>query len=42
MHPQDFYIDPEAECLDSDNESDEDPQEQANEHPLANFEAFAR
>jgi hypothetical protein len=23
-HPQDFYTDPEAECSDSDNESDED------------------
>jgi PIF1-like helicase len=43
MHPQDFYIDPEAECSDSDNESEEDPQEEADdEHPLADFEAFAR
>jgi hypothetical protein len=42
-HPQDFYTDPEAECSDSDNESDEDPNEQADdEHPLADFEAFAR
>ena len=40
-HPQDFYTDPEAECLDSD-ESDEDPKEQADDHPLADFEAFAR
>jgi len=43
-HPQDFYIDPEAECLDSDNKSNKDPQEQKqanDEHPLANFEAFA-
>ena len=47
MHPQDFYIDPEAECLDSDNKSDEDPQEDPqedadNNYPLADFEAFAR
>ena len=42
MHLQDFYIDPEAECLDSDDESDEDPKEQADEYPLADFEAFAR
>ena len=42
MHPRDFYTDPEAECSDLDDESDEDPQEQANEHPLADFEAFAR
>src|SRR5208282_1952129 len=42
-HPQDFYTDPEAECSDSDDESNEDPQEEAdNEHPLADFEAFAR
>jgi hypothetical protein len=40
MHPQDFYTDPEAECSDSD-ESDEDPKEQADDHPLADFEAFA-
>ena len=25
IHPQDFYTDPEAECLDLDDESDEDP-----------------
>jgi hypothetical protein len=44
-HPQDFYTDPEAECSDSDDESDEDTQEQEqanDEHPLADFEAFAR
>jgi ATP-dependent exoDNAse (exonuclease V) alpha subunit len=41
-HPQDFYTDPEAEFSDSD-ESEEDPQEEAdNEHPLTDFEAFAR
>src|ERR1700726_1071684 len=42
-HPQDFYTDPEAECSDSDNESEEDPQEEADDdYPLADFEAFAR
>ncbi len=42
-HPQDFYTDPEAECSDSDNESKEDPQEDADSnYPLADFEAFAR
>jgi hypothetical protein len=42
-HPQDFYTDPEAECSDSDDDGDEDPQEQSDdEHPLADFEAFAR
>lgn len=41
-HPQDFYTDLEAESEDSDDESDGDPQEQADEHPLADFEAFAR
>jgi ATP-dependent DNA helicase PIF1 len=42
-HPQDFYTDPEAECSDSDDESEEDPQEEAdNDYPLADFEAFAR
>jgi ATP-dependent DNA helicase PIF1 len=41
-HPQDFYTDPEAEYSDSDDESDDDPQEQVDEHPLADFEAFAR
>jgi hypothetical protein len=41
-HPQDFYTDPEAEFEVSDG-SDEDPEEQAeDEHPLADFEAFAR
>ena len=44
-HPHDFYTDPEAddeaEESDSDDESDDDPEEQA-EHPLADFEAFAR
>jgi hypothetical protein len=40
-HPQDFYTNPEAECSDSDDESDEDPEEQADEYPLADFEAFA-
>ena len=36
-------MDLEAECLDSDNESNEDPQEEANnKHLLADFEAFAR
>ena len=41
-HPQDFYTNPKTECSDSDNESEEDPKEQVNEHPLADFEAFAR
>ena len=41
-HPQDFYIDLEAEYSDSGNESNKDPKEQADEHPLADFEAFAR
>ena len=42
-HPEDFYTDPEAESRGSDDESDEDPEEQADdEHPLADFEAFAR
>ena len=41
-HPQDFYTDPEAECSDSGNESDEDPKEQADKYLLADFEAFAR
>jgi hypothetical protein len=42
-YPQGFYTDPEAECLDSDDESKEDPQEEADdEHLLADFEAFAR
>jgi hypothetical protein len=41
-HPPDFYTDPEADCSDSDDESDEDPEEQADEYPLADFEAFAR
>jgi hypothetical protein len=42
-HPQDFYTDPEAERSDSDDDSDEDPWEQSDdEHPLADFEAFAR
>ena len=36
-------MDLEAKCLDLDNESKEDPQEEANdEHPLADFEAFTR
>jgi hypothetical protein len=41
-YPQDFYTDLEAESKDLDNESNGDPQEQANEHPLADFKAFAR
>ena len=41
-HPQDFYTDLEAEDPDTDNESEEDSQEQDNEYPLADFEAFAR
>jgi hypothetical protein len=42
-HPQDFYTDPEPESEALDSESDEDPEEQAeDDHPLADFEAFAR
>lgn len=41
-HPEDFYTDPDPESEVSDNESDEDPEEQAEEHFLADFEAFAR
>ncbi len=41
-HSEDFYTDPEAESEASDEESDEDPKEQSEEHPLADFEAFAR
>jgi hypothetical protein len=42
-HPQDFYTDPEAKCSDSDDESKEDPKEEADDnHLLADFEAFAR
>jgi hypothetical protein len=42
-HPQDFYTDPEPESEASDSESNEDPEEQAEEdYPLADFEAFAR
>jgi hypothetical protein len=41
MHLQDFYTNLEAEYLDLDNESEEDPQEEANNnYPLADFEAF--
>jgi hypothetical protein len=41
-HPQDFYTDPEAEEAEEE-ESEEDPEEQPeDEHPLADFEAFAR
>ena len=42
-HPPDFYDDPEGEGSDSDSDSgDEYSQEAENEHPLADFEAFAR
>ena len=41
-HPQDCYTDLEAESEASD-DSEEDPEEQVDdEHPLADFEAFAR
>ena len=39
-HPEDFYNNPEGEGSDTDSDSDnKDLQE--DEHPLANFEAFA-
>ncbi|KIX07688.1 uncharacterized protein Z518_02342 [Rhinocladiella mackenziei CBS 650.93] len=40
----DFYVDPEPEegADVDDDESDEDPPEQPDDHPLADFEAFAR
>jgi hypothetical protein len=42
-HPEDFYNDPEGEVSDSDSDSgDEDLQEEVDESPLADFEAFAR
>jgi ATP-dependent DNA helicase PIF1 len=42
-HPEDFYNDPKGESSDSDSDSgDEDLQEEADESPLADFEAFAR
>jgi hypothetical protein len=41
-HPEDFYIDPEAESEALDDESDKDPEEQPEEHTLVDFEAFAR
>ncbi|EXU94545.1 PIF1-like helicase, partial [Metarhizium robertsii] len=43
-HPEDFYTDPDPdpESGASDAESDEDFEEQAEDHPLADFEAFAR
>jgi hypothetical protein len=42
-HPQDFYTDPEAECSDPDDESEEDPLEDATgNYPLADFELLAR
>ncbi|EFY93991.1 ATP-dependent DNA helicase PIF1 [Metarhizium robertsii ARSEF 23] len=41
-HPEDFYTDPDPESGASDTESDEDSEEQAEDHPLADFEAFAR
>jgi hypothetical protein len=39
-HPEDFYTDPEAESEVSDDDSGEE--QAADEHPLADFEAFAR
>jgi hypothetical protein len=41
-HPEDFYTDPDLESEASDSESDKDLDEQVDEHPLADFEAFAR
>jgi hypothetical protein len=41
-HPEDFYTDPEPESEVLDSESDKDPEELAEEYPLADFEAFAR
>ena len=42
-HPYDFYTDPEPDLRASDGESDEDPEELVEDnHPLADFEAFAR
>jgi hypothetical protein len=41
-YPEDFYTDPEAESEVSDGDSNNNAEEQAEEHPLADFEAFAR
>ena len=42
-HLEDFYTDPGPESEVSDSESHKDPEEQTDdEHPLADFEAFAR
>jgi hypothetical protein len=42
-HPEDFYDDPEGQGSDSESDSaDDDLQEEADESPLADFEAFAR
>ena len=41
-HPEDFYNDPEEEGSGSDSDSDSgDKDLQEDEHPLADFEAFA-
>lgn len=41
-HPEDFYTDPEPESKTLDEKSEDDLEEPADVHPLADFEAFAR
>jgi hypothetical protein len=42
-YPQDFYMDPEAECSDADNKSKKDPLEDTTgNYPLVDFELLAR